>query len=369
MKILHIISNLKKGGAQRLVIDIVNNIQPISNIKVQLISFNDENDYKFLTELINYKVIPSEVIPSLTGKSIIEVKELQEYIDEYEPDIIHSHLFKSEMVLAHISLSTKTKRVIHFHDNMHQFRDFQLKTLFNKPYLTDFFEKQIVLRSYLENTVALCISMDTEQFAIKVLPARIVKKSFHNAIDLNRFHPSKKQLKTKEICIIGSLTDKKGQELAINCIAELNSRGIDIHLNILGDGPNKSLLQNQIVELSLQKFVTIHGNVDYPEVFLQNSLIYLHTAIYEPFGLVLIEAMACGLPVICTDGKGNRDLIREGENGFMIWERNPKLLADKIELLLKNDLLRVKMGERARKFAQSFGIEKYADELIRIYKS
>lgn len=128
-------------------------------------------------------------------------------------------------------------------------------------------------------------------------------------------------------------------------------------------------LQNQIDQLSIQNSVTLHGNVEFPEQFLQSSSIYLHTAIYEPFGLVLIEAMACGLPVVCSDGKGNRDLIQEGENGFMVWERDPKLLADKIELLFKNDNLRMEMGEKARVFAQEFGMKKYVDQLLLIYKS
>ena len=104
-------------------------------------------------------------------------------------------------------------------------------------------------------------------------------------------------------------------------------------------------------------------------MYLWNADLYIHSAITEGFGLTLIEAMSCGLPVVCTDGKGNRDLIQEGENGFMVGERDPKLLADKIELLLKNDNLRLEMGEKARKFAQGFGIEKYVESLLLLYKN
>jgi glycosyltransferase involved in cell wall biosynthesis len=369
LRITHIIPNLKKGGAERLALNSVNALQSLSNIEVQLITLSNENDYSFLSNSINWQVIPSRVIPSLSGKTIVEVKQLQEYIDTFQPDVIHSHLFETEMILAHILLPVKTKRIVHFHDNMHQFRNFQLKTLFNKTYLTDFFEKRIVLKSYSENTTAICISKDAQQFADNVLPGSISKKLLHNAIDLVRFQPLEKQIKSNEITIIGSLVDKKGQQLAIYCIAELKNRGVELHLNILGDGVNRMALQNQIDQLRLQNSVTIHGNVEFPEQFLQSSSIYLHTAIYEPFGLVLIEAMACGLPVVCTDGKGNRDLIHEGENGFMVWERDPKLLADKIELLFKNDNLRMEMGEKARVFAQEFGMKKYVDQLLLIYKS
>jgi glycosyltransferase involved in cell wall biosynthesis len=369
MKILHLIPSLNKGGAERIVLDICNQLIKKENTTVKLITFRSDNSYSFLTNKQNWEVIPTKVMPSFSRKSLIDVQQLQDYIDTFQPDVIHSHLFETEMVLAHISLPEKTKRIVHFHDNMHQFRNFQLKTLFNKTYLTDFFEKRIVLKSYSENTTAICISKDAKQFADNVLPGSISKKLLHNAIDLVRFQPLDKQQKKNEITIIGSLVDKKGQELAIDCVAELKNRGVELHLNILGDGLNRKALQNQIDQLSLQNFVTLHGNVEYPEQFLQSSSIYLHTAIYEPFGLVLIEAMACGLPVVCTDGKGNRDLINEGENGFMVWERDSILLADKIELLLKNETLRKEMGEKARVFAQEFGMEKYVSELLSVYKS
>ena len=111
------------------------------------------------------------------------------------------------------------------------------------------------------------------------------------------------------------------------------------------------------------------GNQDHPELFLQNSFCYLCTSKSEAFGLTLIEAMASGLPVVCTDGKGNRDLIQEGDNGFMVWSRDPEMLADKIELLLKNEALRIEMGKKAFTFAQDFGMKKYVDSLIYFYKS
>jgi glycosyltransferase involved in cell wall biosynthesis len=369
MRIIHLIPSLNKGGAERLVIDICNQLNKLKNIEAKLITFRSDNAYLFLTNKQNWEVVPTKVIPSFSGKSIIDVQQLQEYIDAFQPDIIHSHLFETEMVLAHISLPEKTKRIVHFHDNMHQLRNFQWKTLFDKTYITDFFEKRIVLKSYSQNTTAICISKDAKQFADNVLPIYVSKKLMHNAIDLDRFQPAEKQIKKNDITIIGSLVDKKGQQLAIDCIAELKNRGVEIHLNILGDGVNRKALQNQINQLSIHNSVTLHGNVKYPEQFLQSSSIYLHTAIYEPFGLVLIEAMASGLPVVCTDGKGNRDLIHEGENGFMVWERDPKLLADKIELLLKNETLRKEMGEKARKFAQNFGIDKYVNRLIEIYEA
>ncbi|MFA7273181.1 MAG: glycosyltransferase [Crocinitomicaceae bacterium] len=369
MRILHVIPNLKKGGAQRLALNIVSTLHSIPNIQVHLITFNSENDYSFLTNSVIWKIIPSRVIPSISRKSIVEIEQLQEYIDNFQPDIIHSHLFETEIVLAHAALSKGTKRIVHFHDNMHQMDNYTFKKLFKKSQVTNFFEKLLVIKSYPKNTTAICVSKNTEQFAIEVLPSFISKKLIYNAIDLNRFQPSKNLVKSNQITIIGSLIDNKGQKLAIDCIGELKSRGIIVHLNILGDGPNKLRLQKQIDNLSLQESVTIYGNVNYPEEYLKKSTIYLHTATYEAFGLVMIEAMACGIPVICTDGLGNSELIKQGENGFMVWERDPKLLADKIEYLFNNDILLEEMSEKAWKFAQNYGMESYIREILNIYSS
>ncbi len=84
MRIKHIIPNLKKGGAERLALNSVNALQPFSKIEVQLLTFGSENDYQFLTNTIKWKVIHSKVTLSLSGKSIIDVQQLQDYIDSFQ---------------------------------------------------------------------------------------------------------------------------------------------------------------------------------------------------------------------------------------------------------------------------------------------
>lgn len=370
MKILHIIPNLKKGGAERLVLNIINGLQKLPDIEVQLITFSSENDYEFLCNSISWTVINTVAIPSLTKKNNVEVAQLQEYIDSFHPDVIHTHLFEAEIAVAHIKLPYETKRIIHFHDSMPQFRNLNFKTLYNKSLLTNFFEKRIVLSGYQKNTLSICISKNIKDYSETVLPKSIKSVLLYNAIDLERFNnDSYENNSYNEIAITGSLVDKKGHDLAIETIRELVNRNLKIHLHILGDGPNKNKLEGLIDELNLQNNITMHGLVDHPEDYLKKCKIYLHTASHEPFGLVLVEAMACGLPVVCTDGKGNRDLIKDGENGFMIWKRNSKLLADKIELLLQNDSLRFEMGNNAKKFAQQFGLENYIETLLNHYQS
>ena len=368
MKIVHIIPNLKKGGAERLALNIVQELSSSPNTEVVLVTFSDQNDYPFLSNSITWKVIPSTFIPSISFKGTVDVEKLQSFIDDFKPDVVHSHLFESEIVLSRISFATNVKRVFHFHDNMRQFRKFSLRTLINKQLFTAYYERKLVLKSYSDSTLAICVSEDAYKYAEKVLPKRIQKEFLYNAIDLKRFTPSVAPKTNLEIIIIGSLVDKKGQALAIESIGLLKQRGIDVKLNVLGDGPKLSQLKALSNQWNVEESIFFHGNQDYPEKFLQGSSIYLHTSIYEPFGLVLIEAMACGLPIVTTDGFGNRSLIEEGENGFMIWERDAGFIADKIELLLTNNSIRNEMSEKAFRFAQQFGLNHYIDKLIDIYQ-
>lgn len=368
MKILHVIPTLNKGGAERIVLDTCIELQRQGHT-VKLVTLHPNNHYVFLTADLDYHVVETDVQLSLLRKNRVDVSALQRIITDFQPDVIHSHLFEAEINLAFCVLPQHTKRVLHFHDNMIQMQSFSVQLLFNKHKLANFYERKLVLANLPKKTTAIAISKDTEHYIEKVLPRKINRKFLLNAIDLNRFSVKAEVAEKGCISMIGSFVPKKGQELAIRTIAELKKRNFSVLLKLIGDGELKNKLTQLATDLAVSDLVHFTGVVDFPEIFLQKSTLYLHTATYEPFGLVLIEAMACGLPVVCTDGKGNRDLIQEGENGFMVWERDPVLLADKIQFLLENEAERQRMGMVAHRFAQDFGMENYVKKLVEVYQS
>jgi spore coat protein SA len=95
---------------------------------------------------------------------------------------------------------------------------------------------------------------------------------------------------------------------------------------------------------------------------------YLHAATYEPFGLVLLEAMAAGLPIVSYDGQGNRDIIEDGKNGFILTSPTPKEFANKIIFLLTNKIEYETMSEYAKLYAKKFDIDNYCINLLTIYQ-
>lgn len=369
MKIIHIIPNLLKGGAERIALNICNEISTRSEHEVLLITFQPDNAYTFLTQSIPWKVIPSDVVPSISGKMRVNVNELQRTIEEFKPDIIHAHLFKTIMVLSQVDYNS-AHYFIHFHDNMYQFEHFSLGKCFSKKMWTDWYERRLVLQSFRQKNVsAITISNETERYARNVLPSTIEVYKLLNAIDRKRFFSEVTHKASNRMVIIGSLVDKKNQLLAIQVLSALIQRGINVSLDLVGDGVNRRALEDYVFEHQLTESVTFHGNVDYPEKILKEASIYLHTAKIESFGLVLVEAMAAGLPIVCTNGGGNKDLIVEGKNGFLVDEFDADLLADKVELLIRNPEKRIKMAKNAQVFSKQFDISEYSDRLIELYTS
>jgi glycosyltransferase involved in cell wall biosynthesis len=376
MKILHIIPNLKKGGAERIVIDIVRNLSQKNENTVKLVLFDDKIEYyvEDIKKLI--EIVPSKVELSITKKLQISILELQKTIELFQPDSIHSHLFEAEIVSRSCTFP-KAKWFTHSHDRMSSLNNLNLFSIKSKRDLTNYFEKRYLLKCYRKNggNNFIAISEDILYFLKSVLPNHMQSiQLLQNAIDLKRFEKPMDFNKVRDNAVfnmvsIGRLDKNKNHQFLIDVVLDLKNRKIPVDLTIVGEGNQRSALQEKISRLDLSNQISLVGSQEKVEAFLWNADLYIHSAITEGFGLTLIEAMACGLPVVCTDGRGNRDLIHEGENGFMVGERDPKLLADKIELLLKIDNLRLEMGEKARKFAQGFGMEKYVESLLLLYKN
>jgi glycosyltransferase involved in cell wall biosynthesis len=168
---------------------------------------------------------------------------------------------------------------------------------------------------------------------------------------------------------VGNLVPKKNHQLLISVCDELQKRGIDFTCDILGFGKLNDELQKQIDSCSLTEKVILRGSVPNVHDFLNEADIYVHPANYEPFGLVILEAMAAGLPVVCRNGNGNKDIHVEGETGFMIEDDNVAAFADKISYLNEHTDVYKKMSQFVREFSKQYDIEVYAEKLLLLYQS
>jgi len=409
MKILHIIPNLKKGGAERLVTDIVRELVKREGIEVRLVLFREEIAYDIddIRHLVH--IIPSSVQLSLWRKNKYHITELQQFLDAFRPDIIHSHLFEAEIV-SRSCYYPKAKWFSHFHDNMIQFNNWTWSNL-TKPTVTNFYEKRILFKQYERNggTHFIAISRHSEAY-IRSVQTKYPVTLLHNAIDIARFqkpaddiddslrlrspnhltsgsvevgrysmtnseaievegHTTAKPLLIINLINIGSFTENKNQQFIIDVILILNKMGINVNCYFLGSGKCLELVQNKAFLCGVQNQCHFIGIVEHVQDFFWFSDVYVHVARSEALGLTLIEAMAAGLPVVTLDGGGNRDLIVQGENGYIIEKENPNLFVEKILYLWDNKVEYQRISNYAENFAKKYDIRDYVKSLIDVYKA
>lgn len=370
IKVLHIIRSLIRTGAERISLDICNELNKRDDIEVLFISMSPTNEYEELTENIPFKIINSKVFPKIIKKSIIDIKEYKQIVDEFNPDIVHSHLFWSEL-LSREYTKPEITYITHCHDNMIELRNFSFNTLTNKLKLARYLEKKWIIKRYSRcNNYFLTISKDSEKYYNNVLPKGLRKINLiPNAINLNKFLNQKRKNinSTLKLINVGSFLKKKNQSFLIDVAYLLKQKNISFELTLLGDGENLTQINEKINALNLKTFVNSLGKVKNVEEHLKNSDIYIHSAIYEPFGLVFIEAMAAGLPIVSLNGGGNKDLIINNFNGYLIDKPNVELFTEKILEIKNNPKLYESLSNNGLKFCKNYGIESYVDKLIKFY--
>jgi glycosyltransferase involved in cell wall biosynthesis len=377
LRVVHVIPTLAKGGAERIAIDICNQLNKNPDIEVKLVSFANVNDYPSFTKEIDIHFIPSRYVPSLRGRAINEVKELRAFFDDFKPHVIHTHLFEAE-IAARATEYFNALYVTHCHANMPQYRKIGKEKFTSKKLWVSAFERNLILKwvEKAKANVFLTISTDTKHFFDNNLPKELKSTIvlLFNAIDYKRF--ASKPLPTYpaegqrfKLINVGSFSERKNQKLLIEIMSIVRNQSAAIDMVILGDGPDRPKILTEISKNTLELTTTAPGNVENVEVYLANSHLYIHTALYEPFGLVLVEAMAAGLPVIALDGKGNRDVNVEGKTGYLLpADASPEEFADKVISIVSNPELYKEMSVYARNFAAGFDIEAYTGKLLQEYK-
>ena len=165
-------------------------------------------------------------------------------------------------------------------------------------------------------------------------------------------------LNVKRVVSAGRLVSLKQFDVLIEIFAELSKKYPDWCLEIYGDGPDRPVLQAMIEELHLGSKVFLKGVVSDLQERLGEGGIFASTSRHEGFGMVSLEAMSVGLPVISYSTKGARYLMAEGHTDFIIPQGDKELYRDQLEALMKNVSLRGRMSEASLKRAEQFNIEK-----------
>lgn len=151
----------------------------------------------------------------------------------------------------------------------------------------------------------------------------------------------------------GRLVAQKAQHHLIDIAKKLNEKQVDFKIQIAGEGPLYDDLKKEISDRNLADKIELLGFVEDVSAFMNDIDIFVSTAIWEGFGFVLAEAMVAKKPVLAFDVSSNPELVKDGENGYLIPPNDIDLFASKIEELISSKTLRKKMGAKAYHFAKA----------------
>ena len=175
------------------------------------------------------------------------------------------------------------------------------------------------------------------------------------------FLPSESSsLLSKKAIAVGRLAYEKGFDLLIEVWKTVAGKHPDWELNIYGKGNEKERLLQLIKENRLEQQIKIHEPVkDIQEKYLESSLFLLSSRYLEALPMVMLEAMACGLPLVAFDAPcGPKDIITDGQNGFLVSSGNMEQFAEKICALIELEELRQEMGNASKQLAAGYQVEK-----------
>ncbi|MFH1643195.1 MAG: glycosyltransferase family 4 protein, partial [Patescibacteria group bacterium] len=213
-------------------------------------------------------------------------------------------------------------------------------------------------------------SVAMKHFADSPKPHEIIP----NGIDLNRFNPSKpkvdKFLDGKiNLLFVNRIEERKGLIYLLKAFKILNEKFSNLRLIIVGDGNLRGKCEKYTMDNNLKEII-FEGQVPVTEVpkYYSTCDIFIGSSIFgESFGIVLLEAMATGKPVVAFDNVGYKDTLTGKKGGILVPSKDYEAMAKELEKLIVNESLRKQMGEHGLKEAQDYSWDKIADRVLNFY--
>jgi len=355
-----------KGGTETIVRNLSIELNKIG-VRTDILTFNMDRKWnpkwKGTTEEIDgitvFKVPALNWLPIVNSPRIklginLIPGRFTHLMNEY--DIIHFH--EAEFSFPFFSYFVKKPKILHLHG---------IKF--------DYFKRYHLSRIILKNVADLYLSI-TKQMKNELIMLGIPKDKivyFPNAVDPKIFQPKEKKV-NNTILFVGRIAPDKGLHVLLKSLNYIKNF---IDLKIIGPSDWNLYYYQKIlrwIEIENRKGkhnIKYLGHVDQPILIqeYQKASIFVLPSLFEPFGIVLLEAMSCKTPVVATYVGGIPEIVKNGENGILVPRNNPLKLAEAIDYLLENEDVRIKFGEAGRKWViENFSIEALIKKLCKIYE-
>lgn len=378
--ICFIITRLIAGGAQKILFDLISNLDR-QQFDIHLIAGTETGKEGSLWEAFNDLLSKEKIFKChFLKRSVSPANDMRAYfyikkiIRSINPQIVHTHTSKAGVIGRLAAQHLHIPTLIHSTHGLIYSVDANIPGISGSLPLT-FFK---AVEKYLGRKTHHLITLSEQETgdAIKLQlapPANIL--SIPNGIPLKHFSDIQRDITSWKVPhirlgIAGRLNSEKGHDLLLKCFKKVLEKRPNVTLKIAGSGPLQNELEATAQQLNIQDQVVFCGYQNDIASFLAGIDIFVLSSHYEGFGLVLVEAMAAGLPIVATDVGGVREVIQDGKNGIIIPPGREDEMTMGIEYFLQNPELAYQFGQAGREHAmKNFSILNMVKKHIQLYQA
>lgn len=356
-KVCFVLPSLNGGGAERAAVQILNGLDP-ERWDRSMFLFAREGPY--LSEVDPAIAITSADTASRWGRW----RALRSFVARERPAIVMAFLSYFSVLSAVRAGNPGGKVVFNLQTPMSAFltdADYQWRRRWHKAAFSS-----IARIGYAAADVIVATSQGvahdlTTTFGIS--PDRI--RVLANPVDLDRIRTASGEPIDASvipsgpgplIVAAGRLAEAKNYPLMIEALAALRQK-MPARLCILGQGELEGTLRQLIAARGLTDAVSLAGFQANPWKYIARADVFLLTSRYEGFGNVLIEAMACGVPVVATASAGTRDIVQHGQDGLLVDAHTPQAIASSLQSVLESPERRTAMSLAGRTSSRHFALD------------
>lgn len=308
--------------------------------------------------------IQDNVMKNTSDKSKLgylkKIKRVKELVNDIKPDILHAHYASSYGLLG--ALTNYHPYIISVWGS--DVYDFPIKSPIHKYII----KRNLKKSDYILSTSNV-MKVETEKYTNK----KIEVTPF--GVDINKFVPNKVEKDEIVIGTIKTLEEKYGIQYLVKAFKEIKDRneGLNLKLRIGGRGSQEEYLKGLCKELGIENYVTFLGFVTPQDVIKEfqnfDIAVFPSTLDSESFGVAIVEAEACGTPVVVSNVGGLMESSKPNVTSLVAQKGSVKDLTEKIDTLVKDKKLRITMGKAARKFVEdNYSLEDNFNDVDKIYR-
>ena len=297
----------------------------------------------------------------ILGKALYfkSLRTIKKKIKEFKPDIVHAHYASSYGLLGALT---------HFHPFVVSVWGSDVYSYPQAGFIYKKLLQYTFKRADLILSTSQCMAQETNKYTHKSIGITPF------GVDTQLFKPEETDKQDFVIGTVKTLSANYGIDLLIRAFAEISQRPTNknIRLWIVGDGPDKAQLQELCHQLNITEKVDFKGFVNNNELpAIYNAFdIMVALSHKESFGVVAIEAMSCGCPVVVSDAEGFCEIVDNGTDGVIVPRGDYKAAAKAIQKLVENADLRHTLGQNGReKIMQQYQWELNVNQMIDYYKT